>query len=197
VKVPVIIGAPLGSSERVVKFTLPWRTCIVCFLSPPLLLGLEVCPWNDFLGWGQFLMKCDELPQLKQRLLLFPWLNCGKFGLHPNYCCCYWGWGTGGLLNLDCWGCLATHLLDWLFWCGARGDVFLINRYLGGWALEGPVGIFHFFSARWPEMQSSWVIAMLTSLLKVSILTRFSRSLSLVFRPWRKRSRFLASVFAW
>jgi hypothetical protein len=25
VKVPVIIGAPSGSSERVVKFTLPWR----------------------------------------------------------------------------------------------------------------------------------------------------------------------------
>jgi hypothetical protein len=26
-------------------------------------------------------MKCEELPQLKQRLLLLPWLNCGKFGL--------------------------------------------------------------------------------------------------------------------
>jgi hypothetical protein len=28
-------------------------------------------------------MKCEELPQLKQRLLLLPSLNCGKFDLDP------------------------------------------------------------------------------------------------------------------
>jgi hypothetical protein len=92
---------------------------------------------------------------------------------------------------------LAIHLPDWLFRGGARGDVFWTNRYLGDWPLEDLVCIFRFFSARWAEIQSSWVIAMLTSSLKVSVLTRFSRSLSLVFRPQRKWSRFLASVFAW
>jgi hypothetical protein len=52
-KVPVIIGAPAGSSERVVRFTLPWRSWTTCFLPLPLLFGLEVCPWKDLLGWGQ------------------------------------------------------------------------------------------------------------------------------------------------
>jgi hypothetical protein len=141
-----------------------------CEIHPPLadlhnlLLALALAsqvgrlPWNDFLGWGQFLTKCDELPQLKQWLLLFLWLNCGKFGLGLNCC---WGCGTGGQLNLGCWGGLAIHLpgdpSSWWIISG-RGScscVFWTNRYLGGWTLEGPVGIFHFFSALWVEIQSS------------------------------------------
>jgi hypothetical protein len=71
------------------------------------------------------------------------------------------------------------------------------TRYLGDWALEGPMGVFRFFSARCAVIQSSWVRAILTSSLKVLALTRFRHSLSLVLRPWRKRSCFLASLSAW
>jgi hypothetical protein len=160
-----------------VKFTLPWRTCTICFL--PLLLGLDVCPWKDLRGWGQSLMKWDGR----------------KLGRRPCCCCC-WGCGVGGRLNRACWGGRATHLPDILFRGGARVAMFWTNRYLGCCAIEGPVGVFRFFSARWAEMQSSWVMAILTNSLKVSAFTRFSRSLSLVFRPRRKRSRLRVSVSA-
>jgi hypothetical protein len=39
-----------GSSESVVRFTLPCRTWTTCLLPLPLLIGLDVCPWKDFLG---------------------------------------------------------------------------------------------------------------------------------------------------
>jgi hypothetical protein len=98
--------------------------------------------------------EMDELPQLKQRLLLFPWLDDGKLGLGPCCCCC-WGCGVGGRLNRACWGGLATHLPGRLFRAGARVAVFWTNPYLGKDAFEGPVGVSRFFSARWAEMQSS------------------------------------------
>jgi hypothetical protein len=101
-----------------------------------------------------------------------------------------------GRLNRACRGGLATHLPGRLLQGGARVAVFWINRYFGGCAVEGPMGVFRFFSARWADMQSAWVMAILTNLLKVSAFTRFSRSLSLVFRPRRKRSRLRASVSA-
>jgi hypothetical protein len=127
-------------------------------------------------------MKWDGLPQLKQRKLLFPLLEGGKLGRGPCCCCC-WSCGVGGQLNWACWGGLATHLPGKLFRGGARVAVVWTNRYLGGCAVEGPVGVFSFFSARWAEMQSSWVMAILTNSLKVLAFTKFSRSLSLVFRP--------------
>jgi hypothetical protein len=99
-------------------------------------------------------MKWDELLQLKQQLLLFPWLDGGKLGLGPCCYCC-WGCDVGGRLNRAYWGGLATHLPGRLFRGGALVAVFWTNRYLGGCAFEGPVGVFHFFSARWAEMQSS------------------------------------------
>jgi hypothetical protein len=39
------------------------------------------------------------------------------------------------------------------------------------------VGVFLFFSALWAEMQSSWVMAILTSSLKLLAFTKFNRSL--------------------
>jgi hypothetical protein len=59
------------------------------------------------------------------------------------------------------------------------------------------VEIFCFFSARCAVIQSSWVSAMLTSSLKVFALIRFRCSLSLVFKPRRKWSCFLASLSTW
>jgi hypothetical protein len=89
-------------------------------------------------------------------------------------------------LNRACWGGLATHLPGKLFRGGARVAGFWTNQDLGGCVVEGPVGVFRFFSALWADMQSSWVMAILTNSLKLSALTRFNRSLSFVFRPRRK-----------
>ena len=99
-------GAPSGRSARVVKLTCPCRTCTICLLPLPLLLfWLEFCPGSDLLGCGQFLAKWSILPQLKHRLLPFPRLNCGAFGLGPNCCGC---WNTRGLNPPGCWGSLNT-----------------------------------------------------------------------------------------
>jgi hypothetical protein len=100
-------------------------------------------------------------------------------------------------LNHACWGGLATHLPGKFLRGRARRAVLGTNRYLDGGVFIGPVGVFLFFSAIWAEMQSSWVMAMLTSSLKLSALTKFNRSLSLVFRPRRKRSLLRASLSAW
>jgi hypothetical protein len=67
------------------------------------------------------------------------------------------------LLGLWCWWSIESSLLGWpgyhlpsiLFRGGTRVVVFWTNRYLGGCAVEGPVDVFRFFSARWAEMQSS------------------------------------------
>jgi hypothetical protein len=55
-------------------------------------------------------------------------------------------------LNRACWGGLATHLPGRLFWGVTRVAGFWTNRYLGGCAVEGPVGVFRFFSALWADM---------------------------------------------
>jgi hypothetical protein len=189
------MGAPSGSSAMVVKLTRPCRTCITRFLPLSWLFWLRPCPWKGFLGRGQSLIKWSALPQLKQRLvLLFCW-NCWLFGLRPNCCgCCG---GTGGLYPPCGWGGRKTDLLDGAFRCGSVNCALGTTRYLGDWTFEGPVGVFRFFSARCAIIQSSWVRTILTSSLKVLALTRFRRSLSLVLRPRRKRSCFLASLSAW
>jgi hypothetical protein len=67
------------------------------------------------------------------------------------------------LLRWWCWCLIKSSLLGWsgypsawqivTGWCS--GSSVLANRYLGGCAVEGPVGVFRFFSALWAEMQSS------------------------------------------
>jgi hypothetical protein len=91
-------------------------------------------------------MKWDGLPQLKQRLLLFPSLDGGKLGLGPCCCCCR-DCGVGGRLNRAYGRGLATHLPGRLFRDGARVAVFWTNRYLDCCMFESPVGVFRFFSA--------------------------------------------------
>jgi hypothetical protein len=63
-------------------------------------------------------------------------------------CCC------GGLITQHpCWGA---------FW-GALSVAFCTKWYIYGGALEGPAGAFLFFLAWWAMMQSSGVMAKLTS----------------------------------
>jgi hypothetical protein len=106
------------------------------------------------------------------------------------------------LLGLWCRWLIESSPLGWPSYPSAwyivlrwdSGSSVPTNRYLGGCAVEGPVGVFRFFSARWAEIQSSRVMAILTNSLKLSAFTKFNRSLSLVFRPRRKRSCLRASV---
>jgi hypothetical protein len=67
------------------------------------------------------------------------------------------------LLKLWCWWSVKSCLLGWSGYPsagklprgGARGALLGTNRYLDGCVVEGPVGVFLFFSALWAEMQSS------------------------------------------
>ena len=120
-------------------------------------------------------------------------LGCWKLGLGLDCCC----WGIGGLAASCCWGGLKTQLCDGGFLYGALEIVFCTKRYLGGCAPKGPVSAFLFFSAWCAVMQSSWVMAIFTSSLKLLGWTRLRHSLSLVLRPRQKRSCFLASLSAW
>jgi len=189
--VPIISGAPSGSSARVVKLTRPCLTRIICLLPLLLLFWLEPWPWFWHLGCGQSWAKWVELPQLKHQYPSPGQTGCGEFGL--RLVC----WGAGGLALPCCFGGLITQRPCWGAFWRAWAVVFYTMRYLCGRALEGPTFAFLFFSARWHMIQYSWVMARLTSSLYVSTWMGLRRSLSLVLRPLQKWSCFLASMSAW
>ena len=181
--VHIITGVALGSSARVVKLIRPCLTWIVCFLPLFLLSWWEPWPWFGYLACGHSRANWFGLQQLKQRSALLGRIDYWIFGL--GLVCC----GVGGITR-PCYyyGGLITHRPYWGAFWGSGCGVLCTGRYISGWALKGPADAFLFFSARWATLQSFWVISKLSSSLYVSTLMGFRHSLSLVFRPRRKRS---------
>jgi hypothetical protein len=155
--VPVITGAPSGSSASVVKLILPYRTWTVCLLPLFLLFWLEPWPWFGCVAWGHSRAKWLGLTQIKQRFALLG-RTCGwAFSLGP-VC-----WGIGGREAPCCCGGLNTYHPCWGACWGTLGVVVCTKPYLYGGALEGQAGALLFFLARWAMIQSSWVVAKFTS----------------------------------